>query len=58
VTRKNKKGDQLQKEIHSSFSCFDVVRSRMAAEVHAIKTVFITMFGSSDCFIPAKILGV
>jgi hypothetical protein len=29
----------------------------MAAEGQAIKTVFITMFFSLDCFIPAKILG-
>jgi hypothetical protein len=58
-----KNGNQLQKEIHSSFSCFDITRRsimykiRMVTEGQAIKTVFITMLFSLDWFIPAKILG-
>jgi hypothetical protein len=59
VTTKNKNRDQLQKEIHSSFSYYDIIRSSimykisMAVEGQAIKTVFITMFFLLDCFIPA-----
>jgi len=62
VARK-KNGDQLQKEIHSLFSSFVIIRCsitykiRMAAGGQAIETVFITMFFSLDCFIPATILG-